>query len=109
MNGVVINCKRCGNEMIIVRKDQKYCGNPCTWRMYDNEQKRKLSTRNCKICNKTFQPISPIHVYCSKECQKVNGKKFYDEWLQSKREKRLEKVMSKPKKVCAYQHCNNEF
>ena len=108
MNGV-INCKRCGNEMEQYRKDQRYCGNPCTWRIYDKEQRRKLTPRICKICSKSFQPVSPINVYCSKECQKVNGKKFYDKWLQGKREKRLEKAMAKPKKVCAYRHCNNEF
>jgi len=106
-----MNCKRCGNEMDLklYRSDAKYCGNPCTWRIYDNEQRRKLTPRNCKICSKSFQPVSPINVYCSKECQKVNGKKLYDEWLQSKREKRLGKVMAKPKKVCAYRHCNKEF
>ena len=106
-----MNCKRCGNEMDLklYRSDAKYCGNPCTWRIYDNEQRRKLTPRNCSICNTSFQPVSPINVYCSKECQKVNGKKFYDEWLERKREKRLEKVMAKPKKVCAYRHCNKEF
>lgn len=106
-----MNCKRCGKEMDLklYRSDAKYCGNPCTWRIYDNEQRRKLTPRKCKICNISFQPVSPINVYCSKECQKVNGKKFYDEWLQRKREKRLEKAMAKPKKVCAYRHCNNEF
>ena len=102
-------CNLCQKEMSVTANNQKYCGDPCTYKMYKREQTRKLKPRNCAICSQTFTPMSDINVYCSKDCQKIGSKKFYDQYLQKKREERWEKLKHKPEKTCAYRHCNRKF
>ena len=102
-------CKLCQKEMSVTANNQKYCGDPCTYKMYERKQARKLKPRNCEICSTPFQPKSAINVYCSKDCQKIGSKKFYDQYLLKRREERWERLKDRPEKICAYRHCNRKF
>jgi len=101
-------CKLCRKEMSVTANNQRYCGDPCTYKMYERRHTR-LKPSNCATCNSTFQPKTNINVYCSKECQKVGSKKFYQEYLKKRREERSIRLKDKPEKVCAYRHCNRKF
>ena len=102
------SCKMCGKEMTVTVNNQKYCGNPCSWQIYERRHSM-LKPRNCEICNSIFKPTTNIHVYCSKDCRKVGSKRFYDEWLLRRKEERAERLKDKPLKICAYRHCSNQF
>jgi len=102
------SCKMCGKEMSIKVNNQKYCGDPCTYEMYVRRH-TSLKSRDCAICNSKFQPVTNINAYCSKECQKVGSKKFYQKFLKKKREDRAVRLKERPEKTCAYRHCNRKF
>jgi len=101
-------CKLCQKEMSIKVNNQKYCGDPCTYEMYVRRHTR-LKPSNCATCNSIFQPKTNINVYCSKECQKVGSKKFYQKFLKKKREDRAVRLKERPEKTCAYRHCTRKF
>ena len=64
-------CKGCGN--LLNNEQRSYCSEKCEYNYKKsryNENRIKLSKRQCKRCGKTFQPKFKRHVFCSLECRK---------------------------------------
>lgn len=74
-------CLSCNKEFITDLYLKKYCTKVCKLKVERTKRKNTyqrqppIPSRNCKGCNKIFNPKSKANTYCSGECCKVNN--FY--------------------------------
>ena len=56
------NCQECGQEMVMVNKKRKYCGECQVVRDVTWAPKRKI---NCEVCDEVFWPIRTSYKRCT--------------------------------------------
>ncbi len=68
-------CDFCGGNIDVNKKSRRFCSKECSHKYWTKERSYKIISRTCAVCEKVFNPFSPLNKYCSCKCHREGNRK----------------------------------